>query len=70
MIFLTCDVRLLVCKVCEPNQADNVIGHLDIPEWSRTEAYIYRNYIKLESLNFLFLYIARMNIMQAEALRL
>ena len=28
MIFLTCDVRLLVRKVCESNQADHVIGHL------------------------------------------
>ena len=26
--FLTCDVRLLVRKVREPNQADHVIGHL------------------------------------------
>ena len=29
MIFHTCDVRLLVCKICEPHQADHVIGHLD-----------------------------------------
>ena len=29
-IFLTCDVRLLVRKVREPNQADHVIGHLDV----------------------------------------
>ena len=27
-IFLTCDVRLLVRKVCEPNQGDHMIGHL------------------------------------------
>ena len=26
-IFLTCDVRLLVGKVSEPNQADHLIGH-------------------------------------------
>ena len=30
MIFLTCDVRLLVRKVCEPHQADQVIDHLAI----------------------------------------
>ena len=29
-IFPTCDARLLVRKVCEPNQVDHVIGHLDI----------------------------------------
>ena len=29
-LYLTCDVRLLVCKVLEPNQADRTIGHLVI----------------------------------------
>ena len=28
MIFVICDVQLLVRKVCEPNQADHVIAHL------------------------------------------
>ena len=30
MIFLNCDVRLLVRKVREPNQADHVICHLEV----------------------------------------
>ena len=29
MIFFTCDGRLLVHKVREPNQADHVFGHLE-----------------------------------------
>ena len=29
-IFLTFDVRLLVCAVREPNQSDHVIGHLKV----------------------------------------
>ena len=27
---MTCNVRLLVRKVSEPNQVDHVVGHLDV----------------------------------------
>ena len=39
-IFRTCDVRLMVCKVRESNQADHVIGHLEQENLSITLSYL------------------------------